>query len=326
MKEKFSGYYIPTETEFIELWSKGTFVFDANVLLDFYRLSDNAIESLFNIFNKLKDRIWIPYQVAFEYHQNLHNVIAEQVNNYDNSMKSLFGFKKQLEEKRKHPFLTPETQKKLDEVCLSINTEFEEKKKKIKELLQENPTKNKLAELLKGKIGEQLEEKELEEIYREGEKRFAQNIPPGFKDKQKVLINEKYGDLIIWKEILKKSITDEVPLTFVTGDLKEDWFLEVLGETICGRPELINEFKNQKNNLFYIYTTDSFMKYALQYKIVDKIEDETINDVKQHLEEQKEQIATESGVLSSNAQTWDSDSEWEIDFGESDEDEINNEN
>ncbi len=36
MKDKFIGYYKPSEADFKRMWEKGVFTFDTNFLLDFY--------------------------------------------------------------------------------------------------------------------------------------------------------------------------------------------------------------------------------------------------------------------------------------------------
>lgn len=58
----------------------------------------------------------------------------------------------------------------------------------------------------------------------EGNGRFEHRLPPGFRDSEK---NEnRYGDLIIWYEILGKayaSVADFPKVLFVTNDEKSDW-------------------------------------------------------------------------------------------------------
>jgi len=40
MRELFKGYHQPDASEFERLWHEGTFVFDANVLLNMYALAE----------------------------------------------------------------------------------------------------------------------------------------------------------------------------------------------------------------------------------------------------------------------------------------------
>src|SRR5262245_36132686 len=78
MKQIFKGFHAPTEAEYADLWSKGLFVLDTNVLLDFYRLPLNAQDEFWSALDKLKDRLWLPHQVGLEYQRRRLSVILEQ--------------------------------------------------------------------------------------------------------------------------------------------------------------------------------------------------------------------------------------------------------
>ena len=70
---------------------------------------------------------------------------------------------------------------------------------------------------------------EQEEIYKwceEGEKRYKDQVPPGFMDGKNKDGVRKYSDLIIWKEILNYARNQEKDIVFVTDDVKADWWDE----------------------------------------------------------------------------------------------------
>lgn len=269
MRTKFPGYYRPTDDEFKEMWEKGLFVFDTNVLLDFYRYSNETVQELFKIMNVIQDRIWIPYQVSKEYHKNLTSIVAEQVRKYDQSLKTLSSFKKQIEEKRNHPFIEDDLNDEVDKFCEKFDSVLNDKKNEIKDFIVSNPIKEQIADLFISKIGDEFSLEELKAIFKDGEERYRDKIPPGYMDDKKKPFPDKYGDLIIWKEILKKNFEIEQPIIFITRDTKEDWFLNEMGLTISPRPELIAEFIKSKPSLFYCYTTSSFLKYANEYLEAD---------------------------------------------------------
>ncbi|BAU67215.1 hypothetical protein STA3757_46250 [Stanieria sp. NIES-3757] len=109
MRNLFPGYYKPTEDEFQELWQEGIFCFDTNILLNVYRYSSQARERLFEILDKLQDRIWIPYQVAYEYQKKRLDVISQQLEPYkeiSNKLDNNFAeLKKQLNSySKRHSF------------------------------------------------------------------------------------------------------------------------------------------------------------------------------------------------------------------------------
>jgi predicted nucleic acid-binding protein len=105
MKDKFPGYYQMPKGDFDRMWKEGIFVFDANFLLDLFRYSDETAKSLLNTLNKIKDRIWIPYQSAHEYHENLYGVIEKAAKSYDDAIGDIISLEKKFETKREHPFL-----------------------------------------------------------------------------------------------------------------------------------------------------------------------------------------------------------------------------
>jgi hypothetical protein len=78
MKSIFAGYYRPTDKEFDELWKTCVFIFDTSVLLDLYRSTAKTREVLFSILEKIKDRIWLPYQAGWEYQEDRLDVIAKE--------------------------------------------------------------------------------------------------------------------------------------------------------------------------------------------------------------------------------------------------------
>lgn len=83
MKETIWEYLIPSIPEKEKLWENCFFVFDTNVLLNLYRYTSNTRDTLINAFEDLKERIWLPHQVAYEYAKNRFEVIFEMVQKYE---------------------------------------------------------------------------------------------------------------------------------------------------------------------------------------------------------------------------------------------------
>ncbi len=78
MKEMFSWRLRPSESDFIELWERSTFVFDTNFLLDLYRVSSTTSEDFLRVLESLQNRIWLPYQVANEFLERREEVIDSE--------------------------------------------------------------------------------------------------------------------------------------------------------------------------------------------------------------------------------------------------------
>lgn len=323
MRKLFPGYYAPSQEEFEKIWQKGLIIFDTNVLLDLYRYSENTVKSLLEVMDLLEKRIWIPFQVSKEYHKNLNSVISDQVRKYESSIKTLTEFKKQIDEKRSHPFLSEALTNEIKDFCGKFDKELENKKETVKQLIISNPTKEKLANLFEGKIGTEFSKEELEKIYSEGEKRYKEQIPPGFGDVKKP-IPDRYGDLIFWKEILKKNSEIDCPILLITGDKKDDWYLKELGLTIGPRPELIEEIKKNNDNLFYIYPTDKFLKYSKEY-LQTKVDDDTIKEVGEFIldnYQNKQSSELESESFCEIVEEIDESEEYDDEILENSEDEI----
>ena len=86
------------------MWQECIFAFDANVLLNIYRYTPGTRESLFEILKRLKDRVWIPHQAAYEYQERRLDVISEQFEAYEDIQELLGKPLRQLENWR-HPHI-----------------------------------------------------------------------------------------------------------------------------------------------------------------------------------------------------------------------------
>ena len=81
MKQSFKEFYEP---DFELLWDNCIFIFDTSVLLDLYRYQKERSDAFVSVFEKIKDRIWLPYYVGYEYHDNRIKVIEESKNLFAN--------------------------------------------------------------------------------------------------------------------------------------------------------------------------------------------------------------------------------------------------
>ncbi len=78
LRDRFERYYSSSIGAIDSALRTGLVTLDTNVLLNLYRLHSKARDELFCILEQLGDRLWIPHQVALEFHQNQLTVIAEQ--------------------------------------------------------------------------------------------------------------------------------------------------------------------------------------------------------------------------------------------------------
>ena len=278
MKSQFSEFYRPSDAEFAELWEKAIFVVDANFLLDLYRYSEKTSQDLLELLKKVaeENRLWIPHQVALEFHENRLKVISAQVRKYANAPKDIGKIKK-IFESEKDPHLDPKHLDELERLLDEIQKDVRTRQESLEELFSEDHILDSVTTLFEDRVGESFTDQKLEEIYSEGKARFSKNIPPGYKDQKKDGVTS-YGDLIIWFQIMEKAEADQKPIIFVTGEEKEDWWLINEDKIIGPRPELIREMKTNTKMSFYMYRTKQFMLFAGEKLAID-IPVDTVQEV-----------------------------------------------
>ncbi len=303
MRNLFPGYYQPTENEFKEIWQECIFAFDANILLNIYRYTPNTLNRFFDIFSKLKDRIWIPHQAAFEYQKGRYNVLSQQSKAYDEIEKILSTNFTQLQNSltkyTKHPFIN------ISEIKNVFEEAFEQANKKSENILNIAKSQHdsvnfdelsdKLDEILGENIGNKYAEDKLEAICKQAQQRFDAKIPPGYMDDKNKKEPEKYGDFIIWQQLIDYASSQKKPLIFVTDDDKEDWWSKHEGKKDSPRRELVEEMHSMAGVIFYIYSSDRFMSSAenfLNLPHEQEVIDEAINVRVQNNEEQLVQEQT----------------------------------
>jgi len=304
------------EIDFSKVWEKGVFVFDSNVLLDLYRLPKSARNDLVNVLEneKFADRVWIGFQVILEFLNNRLEAISDQKNKFTSVRNILENAIGQYEEltsnletelaklklRQRHSLIEPDkfiNQKNIESGVKYIQrfidnlNKLETKQSDVNDLDQ---IKGIVLKLFDGKIGSGFDKKRLDEIYKEGEKRYDKKIPPGYKDVKKIgshLFEDKeyirrFGDLILWNEIIDKAKEDSLKFVIlVTGDVKEDWWYEKRGKKLGPRKELLNEiyFKVPDLEVFHMYDTSTFLKYAKQQLKIN-IKDSSISEAKDIIE------------------------------------------
>jgi PIN like domain len=272
MKNKLSEYYKLKDEDLMKHWQEDVFSLDANVLLNLYRYTPATRDAFFSLLDRIKERVWISYQAAFEYQRNRLVVISKQHEAYTEIRLLLENKKNEIENKlneyKRHPYLqTEELKKQIQSAFDAIGKDISNLEMRHPDYLQDDPIWVKLSDLLDGKIGDDFTSDELDKVFKEGKKRFDEEIPPGYKDKatKKNEGNRSlYGDFIVWSQILKQAKTTKASIIFVTDDRKEDWWYKFKGRTIGPRPELIKEFKVETGKRVNIYQADNFLDLAIK--------------------------------------------------------------
>ncbi|MBZ6135385.1 PIN domain-containing protein [Streptomyces olivaceus] len=249
-----------------------TIVIDTNVLLDLYRFNPGARKELLEILREVRDRLWIPHQVAREYFsrrvdalkdqldlfnsvprelETLHNRAITQVNN--------FARRCSLSEQDKQSLVTP-----LQQALTSVTSEIERHRKELdltlEKVASEDPILEDLAAILDDRTGKPFQPEEEGAFIEAYTERAKAQIPPGYRDAGKS--ENAHGDYFVWEQMIKRSVETKAPTLFVTSDVKEDWFYKSAGITVGARPELISEMRERANTDFLIQQLSSFLRAA----------------------------------------------------------------
>lgn len=272
MKEMFPGYFANNSEGLKSIWDECLFVLDANVLLNLYRYSDSTSSELIEIFRLLSDRLWVPHQVAKEYLSNRVAAISQQVKVYDDAMKGVGDLRKAFENPKQHPFISEDAMSCFLKAEKQIISELSGSKKGYLSRVEKDDIKDRLEVLLEGRVGGGMSTEDASDMIADGQERYAQKIPPGYKDGKKggdsEILEDKlkpYGDLIVWKQTLKKAKADGRSVIFVTGDSKEDWWTIFSGKPLEPHPQLVEEFLRDVGRGFYMYLPEVFMEKANEY-------------------------------------------------------------
>lgn len=290
MKSKFFEHYSLSDEKVKEIWENGLVIFDTNILLNLYRYNKQTCDDLLNYMQSFGDRIWMPYQVGWEYNNNRMEVAYKSQMACEVLSKKLDDDRIALENFFRqhfhhHPYLQhKEFFKRYDRYVNLLKGYLKNIRQHDNGYFDNDTILKKLGELYDGRVGDDYKEENLKAIYSEGKNRYAGKIPPGYKDdtKEKREAGERhlYGDLIVWKQIIQKAADAGKDVIFVSDDLKEDWMLEFKGKKYGPRKELIKEFHEQTNNhSILIYNQEYFLNYANE-KFHAALKKETISEVR----------------------------------------------
>jgi hypothetical protein len=287
MKDLFPGHFNESEEKLQQLWGSCIFVFDANIILNFYRYSDATRDEFFEFLKKIKNRIWLPHRAAEEYLNNRLSVIYQQECSYDDTVKSINSLKSDLDNARQHPFVSQEAFNEAKKVFKLLCKELSENKQVHTARISNDEIQESISLIFENKVGQPYSEEKLKKMITDGEERYKQKIPPGFKDEAKsgdsevfTEICRKYGDLIVWNQIIDNSIATKKGVVLVTDDKKEDWWEKFKGKTIGPRPELVKEFKDKTGNNFHMYQADRFLEFARKF-LNEQISNEIVKEIRE---------------------------------------------
>lgn len=288
MKDLFPEHFPETDEELNALWQEGLFVFDTNALLNLYRYSVATRTDLINVVKALGDKVWLPNRVAEEFLDNRLSTIEGIIKTYSSFINDVENFEKSLGNEFKHPFISNKIQRKVSSTFKSLVTELARSRDDFTTLISKDTILDLVNNIFEGKVGDPYEDTELDKISIEGADRYTEKIPPGYKDINKCANSQsrrdslkKYGDFIVWKQVIDCARKAQKNLVYITDDAKEDWWLLSSGKTLGARPELKKEFISNTGRRIKFYNVNQFLQYARTYVSDSDIKQESIDETKQ---------------------------------------------
>lgn len=290
MDKIFSGY-LPQPITVNDI-KKALVSFDTNALLNIYRYKESTAKQYLTALAAIKEQVWLPYMVGLEFHTLRAEVLKQEKKFIEKIYSKIEKFKeetqKEISSKEHSSFPQELFTKKLNEYMEELLSIIDQSKNDFPDLIRKDHIREKIVKIFRGKVSEPLNEQLLQNIYNEGELRFKNKIPPGYKDEQNkvdcyklygdLVIQTKYSDFIIWYEIRKKAHDSKKNIIFVTDEKKEDWIWEVNGFQLGARPELVTEIQNKYGTKFSIISSSQFISLMSEMNNV-KISKSSIEDV-----------------------------------------------
>lgn len=256
-----------------QLRSHATLAFDSSTLLNLYSYSEQTREDFLQFLEDLKNKIWLPHQSAYEFEKNRVRIIGEQITFGTNLRKLLSYIAKKFvkEVKGIHPKVGREFQspflpiEDIQSLLAAMTDQIDDKLKPVQDeyegFLTDDPIRERLNEITYDRIGKRFSQLDLKKIYDDGLRRYDLCQPPGYLDANKPGV-EKYGDLIIWRQLINRAKETGENIYFISDDAKDDWWQKNREGPDGARHELIEEMEEHTSKRFLISKGGDFYTWA----------------------------------------------------------------
>ncbi|EDO1167513.1 TPA: hypothetical protein LWJ61_002810, partial [Listeria innocua] len=282
-------------------------ILDTNYLLEVIKSPTIVSKQYVEAIEKVKKNIYIPYLVALEFNFNKSTRKKIKIYEIDNYKSNIITNIKKVKEKIEDiPFINSDNKEAFTKEILALTKTYSEDIQSLIDTTIQSMVTNEQEELysrlitiIENSIGDPYTQKWIESIEEEGKTRFEGKIPPGFDDTTKdnsedsvrryggLSYHKKFGDLLIWKDIIefsKKSIKQGKKVIFVTDDgkskSKKDLLYKVRHLTVGPNIYLMNELQKEAQKELYIIDNLRFIQ------LVNNLSDEQVNELKININNQ----------------------------------------
>lgn len=272
MKQHFPGFYTYTPQELRDLISKSTIVFGASVLLDLLKISYGM--DFLDIISKEvpKERLWLPYDTAWLYHERLATVIDEQIQNVDSAASALNRLKDSFSDNGQHPYIPDNLKLNFDNTMNQLKNALEKDRTILLGHLNNSYLRKRIDEMFRDRIGDPYEQNQSEQLYIESEERHKQLRHPCLYFSSSKNIRIRHHRLIVWKQIERYAKEEGKPVVLVLNRITPNWFFIFNDAMVRPHQNLINEFIENTHQNIYIITA-----HYLIDKLVTKKSQEITN-------------------------------------------------
>lgn len=306
IKEQFPEFYQEKlENIDLENESDNLIILDTNFLLDIIRYPTNVAEKYITALEKVKNNLYVPYLVALEFnfnkstikkekHRNIEKYKNEIIKVLDNLKEKISNYKsinildfKPINIENTKDFshdLLNKTEEFKNQILNTIDDKITTAITKEEDIIYE-----KLINIIGNKIGEKYTQDWIDNIESEGKERYKNELAPGFNDDEKedsrrydeLCYQLKFGDLIIWKDILKyskNSSKEGTKVIYITdegqSDKKSDLLYKIDNLIVGPHIFLMNELQRETKKELYILRNYRFIQ------LVTALSDQEIQDIK----------------------------------------------
>lgn len=242
LRDDFHAYFRPDERTLQTAYTGGTIVLDANALLDLYRLSPSARADYLSLLSRVKDRLFIPYQVALEFHLHRADAVAGRRGEFEQALSELEDAKRKASAAVSRTALRSYgSPADASGIVSALDDAFVQAQSFISRAVEgydldanaiATSPNDSILELLEPIVMGRVNERPADDILlvdlNEAERRSRETLPPGYKDANKK--QNPYGDYLWWAEVVRYMSTNPGPLLIVGNDVtKGDWTFESRG-------------------------------------------------------------------------------------------------
>lgn len=262
----FAASIPQTTADVDEALTTGLLSLDANVLLNFYRYSPNARDSLVAVLRAAGDRVWVSHQAAREFWRNRCSAIddrnraTEQLHVAISKNDSAASAAVSLWVKQ-----TAVSQETQQQVHAALSEGYRQAREVIDAEVEgagavsydtgSDSVLTVLLDLLSAHVGPPLPQDEHTKALEEGARRAKEQIPPGFRDAEKSESggpDGPSGDYLVWLQSVAEAHTRDLPLVMVTADEKDDWWWKHRTSFMGPRRELVEEFAQHSDKKVFM--------------------------------------------------------------------------